>query len=570
MKIFFKRIIWLTKPYVFSQIAGFCLTLIYTLAVFSSPLVSQYLVDEVIPTESMHKLYFGIFLFTLVCVMQPVFGYFKDIIFLHISESITLGIRNTMFEKVIYAPISFFEQAKKGEIISRILSDGRAASDFITNFFVLIIKNLLLIILVIGGMFYISPVITLIILLMVVCFLFLNWKIGRRFIALSQRSQINSDAICTTVNQMADSVVTIKAFSAEKATINKYNEVIKKTFKDNKSIGYLSTLLNNLSTVVVVLSLGIIYGMGSIGVMRGELTLGEVVALGLYFQLLVQPLYELVGSQTSLRKTIPVFDRIYEYFDMEAETLVNLAFPEVFDGMTIKDISFSYSDGTKALSGVNMQFPSKGLIAFIGQSGSGKSTLVKIILGFYRPEQGEIFLNNSDMLGIGVETLRQNISYVSQDINLFNMSIIENLHCGNELATTDEITDVCKKLGLHEKIISLADSYDTLITERVNLSGGEMQRLAIARALLKRPKIFILDEPTSFLDIDNEIRIKDIIEEISRECLVIVIAHRLTTIADANKIYSFHNGQVQEVVETEKDKLFTEKILNNGMLMEYV
>lgn len=556
MKTLLKRIIGLTKPHLFFQIAGFLLTLIYTMAIFASPLVSQYLVDEVIPTESMHKLYYGIILFTLVCVLQPVFGYFKDIIFLHISESITLEIRKTMFEKVIYAPMSFFEQVKKGEIISRIISDGRAASDFITNFFVLVIKNLLLIVLVIGGMFYISPSITLIILLMFTGFLLLNWGIGKRFVNLSQRSQMNSDAICTTVNQMTDSVVTIKAFLAEQPTLDKYNDVITKTFKDNKSIGYLSTLLNNLSTIVVVLSLGVIYGMGSLGVMRNELTLGEVVALGLYFQLLVQPLYELVGSQTSLRKTMPVFDRIYEYFDIQGEMLDDVAFPQVLDGINIKDLYFSYADGTRALSNVNMQLPSSGVVAFIGQSGSGKSTLVKLLLGFYRPERGHISFNEINLLEIDVEALRGKISYVSQDINLFNMSISKNLRCGNENASSLEITDICKKLGLHEKIMSLPDAYETLISERVNLSGGEMQRIAIARALLKKPSIFILDEPTSFLDINNEIRIREIIEEISKDCLVIVIAHRPTTIKNAKITFVFQNGEVREVNEIEKKCFF--------------
>ncbi len=159
---------------------------------------------------------------------------------------------------------------------------------------------------------------------------------------------------------------------------------------------------------------------------------------------------------------------------------------------------------------------------------------------------GDIKIGGKSIYEIGVNSLREKISFVPQDIELLNTSIKENIKCGKMNASDEEIIDICKKLKLHEKIMSLPQGYDTIITERVNLSGGEKQRIAIARALIKHPQIFILDEPTSALDLENETIIREIIENLSRECTVIVVAHRITTIVNADKIFVFDNGRVVE------------------------
>ncbi|WP_084424675.1 ATP-binding cassette domain-containing protein [Caloramator sp. ALD01] len=170
----------------------------------------------------------------------------------------------------------------------------------------------------------------------------------------------------------------------------------------------------------------------------------------------------------------------------------------------------------------------------------------QLLLGFYKPLYGDIKIGGKSIYEIGVNSLREKISFVPQDIELLNTSIKENIKCGKMNASDEEIIDICKKLKLHEKIMSLPQGYDTIITERVNLSGGEKQRIAIARALIKHPQIFILDEPTSALDLENETIIREIIENLSRECTVIVVAHRITTIVNADKIFVFDNGRVVE------------------------
>ncbi len=565
MKLLVKRIVSLIKKYLAMEVIGFVFTVLYAIAAFGSPIVSKYLIDEVIPTNTINKLYIGLGIFFIVCVSQPLIGYFKDILFLNITESVTYDIRERLFSKIINAPMKFFDSINKGDIVSRVINDGRSASQFITNFFVIFIKNILMIAVIAIGMLYLSIKLTVIVGVLFLIFFLINWLISKKFNKLSREQQQNYDLMCTNITQMAECIVTIKAFTSEEIFVEKYKSVLTKTFKANKKIMSLNILLNNLTNILVVLSLCVIYGLGALSVMEGTMTLGTVIAMGLYFQLLVQPVYELLGNNIELQKTIPIFDRIYEYFDMENEKYKR-GYSEKLNGdITIENLFFSYkSDGIESLRNINLKIQNKGLIALVGHSGAGKSTLVKLILKLYKPSSGRILIGNKDINEIEANVLRDNISFVSQDIDLFNSSIKRNIMCGNKDIKEEEIIEICKRLKLHEKVMTLPDGYDSVITERVNLSGGEKQRLAIARALVKNPPIFIFDEPTSALDHENENIIRETMEEIAKNHLVIVIAHKITTIVNADNIYVFEKGQV---VESGKHDML---IKNNSIYSDFV
>ncbi len=550
MKSIRGKIFDLIKPYLIWQIIGFVLTIIYAVTVFASPLVSRYLIDEVIPAHSLEKLYFGIIVFCLVLLSQPIVGYIKDIVFLHVTENIVLDIRKRLFNKLLLAPLSFFNRSTKGEIISRVVNDGKEAGEFISDFFIIAVKNIILIVLIIAGMLYLSISLTMIVILVISFFSFLNFKLSKKLTSLSSDVQRNRDRMCTTVNQTINSIMTVKAFLLEKKERQKYGDVLEKTFKDNLRIWFLAIILNNVSQIIVILSLCVIYGLGSIFVMRNRLTLGDVVALGLYFQLMVQPVKEILANNIELRKNIPIFNRIYEYLEMESEYKED-GKKECINNLgeiVIKDLGFVYEDGTEVLSEVNMVFPPRGLVAFIGASGSGKSTLVKLLLGLYKPTSGDIYVNGLSIEKIDLKTLREQISIVTQEMEFFNDSIKENIRCGKSDATDGEIEELCKKLKIHKKILLLPLGYDSVLMETVNLSGGEKQRLAMARALIKNPSVFIFDEPTSALDKENEARIREIIEAIAKERLVIVIAHKASTIVNADLIYVFEDKRVVKVL----------------------
>ncbi len=319
--------------------------------------------------------------------------------------------------------------------------------------------------------------------------------------------------------------------------------------------------MNSISNGIMIASLSIVYGMGSLLVMDGKITIGTVVAMGLYFQLLVQPIYELLNSNIDIHTIVPIFNRINEYINLKAER-VNKENNELsfLKEIEFKDVSFKYNNGSQAIDNINFKLPSKGIFAIVGDSGAGKSSLIKLLSAFYDSYQGEIKINEKELKEYGAKDIRKVISLVSQDIELVNESIKNNIKMGRDIKDS-KIREVVKSLNLEKTIEKLELGYDTIVNERANLSGGEKQRLSIARALVKESLIYIFDEPTAALDTINEKRVKDILEELSKEKLVIIITHNLSLLNKAQCIYTIKQGEIVEEGDyeylTRKDSYFS-------------
>lgn len=558
----FKQIINLIKPYIKSQLMGFILTILFSITVAASPIASKYLIDTVIPSNSYTILCRGLLIFFIVCVLQPIFGYLKDVVLLGISEKITLDIKNNLLNKVINAKMSYFDEINSGEIISRIMNDSREVGEFLTNIFIVLIKNIFILIIALIGMFYLSVSITLTVVIELTIFLLFNLRISKKFQIMSLEIQKSTDKIYSIINQIVTNIMTIKSLNSETEFIKKYKSTTIENYKISKKMRLLSSLFNNMANVIVICSICIIYGLGSVKVIQKSLTIGDIIALGLYFQTIVQPVYELINSNIQIKKIKPVLERINQLNNIDQELKDEKTYLDEIKKINIEDVKFSYGD-KEILNNINISFPEKGFIGIIGPSGSGKSTLVKLLLGFYNVNEGKILIDNTIINCIDVNWLRKCISYVSQDTELFNMSIIDNIRISNPNISETEIFEVCDKLQLHEKISRLPKGYDTIITERVNLSGGEKQRLSIARSLLRKSNIFIFDEPTSSLDSVNENIVADLINELSKENLVILIAHRVTTLSNADMIYKLESENLKAT------SLLKDKILDNELQVIY-
>ncbi|MCU9813023.1 ABC transporter ATP-binding protein/permease [Paraclostridium sp. AKS81] len=211
----------------------------------------------------------------------------------------------------------------------------------------------------------------------------------------------------------------------------------------------------------------------------------------------------------------------------------------------MKNVSFKYKNGSHALNNINLKLPSKGIFAIVGDSGAGKSSLIKLLSAFYNSYDGEISINKKELKSYGVSDIRSVISLVSQDIELLNKSIKDNIKMGRDIEEI-QIKEVIEKLNLEETINKLELRYETIINERINLSGGEKQRISIARALVEDSLVYIFDEPTAALDTINEKRVKDILEELSKKRLVIIVTHNLSLLNKADCIYTMKNGEIVE------------------------
>ncbi|WP_434293478.1 ABC transporter ATP-binding protein [Clostridium botulinum] len=539
--------VWeVAKQYKGKELIGLIFTILYTVAIFISPLASRYLVDSVIPSNSIYKLKIGILIFFGGCICQPIFGYLKDRVFMGISQNMTIMFREKMFNKVIDAPMEFFDGCSNGAIVSRISNDGRSVSEFITNFFVIVVKNIVLIIMIIIGMLMLSKEITLMVIFLYAIYFFINWKISRKFNPMSKSIQESYDQICIKINRSVGSINTIKAFNQEEKVKREFKEIIKKNYINNLKFRKLSMLMNSISNGIMIASLSIVYGIGSLLVMDGKITIGTVVAMGLYFQLLVQPIFELLNSNIDIHTIVPIFNRINEYINLKTER-VNKENNELsfLKEIEFKNVSFKYNNGSQAINNISFKLPSKGIFAIVGDSGAGKSSLIKLLSAFYDSYGGEIKINEKELKEYGAKDIRKVISLVSQDIELVNESIKNNIKMGRDIKDS-EIKEVVKSLDLEKTIEKLELGYDTIVNERANLSGGEKQRLSIARALVKESLIYIFDEPTAALDTINEKRVKDILEELSKEKLVIIITHNLSLLNKAQCIYTIKQGEIVE------------------------
>lgn len=516
----------LMKPYWKYEILGFFLTILFTITVYLIPKASKILIDDVIPTNSTKVLSQGLILFTSICLAQPIVSYLKDRIFLLLTEKITYSIREKLFHNIIYSQFEFLDGAKGGNLISIITNDGRGASDFISRVYAILLKNALLVILIIIGMIVTSFEITLVVLLTFTVFYLISLLFGKRLRKLSMDVQMNYDELCTFIDQTNTSIITIKSNGQEANIENRYQSIISKMKNTNLEIGVLRNFISNITSASIIMCLAVIYGMGALNVMNGILTLGEVVELGLYFQLLEQPFFELLNLGINTNVIIPIFERIEKFEQLESEDIGEYEGKLDFECLHIDDIRFRYmEDQIEVLKGVSLSLPRHGLVSITGESGAGKTTFVKLLLGMYQPTAGEIKFDDMSIHDITLNTLRSNISYVPQNPEILNDTIRNNIIYGKDNISEDSIMRICKMLKLHDKIMSLPNQYDSVVTEKVNLSGGEKQRLAIARALLKKAPIMIFDEPLSALDPDNRSVVKDIINSISKDTLTLVISH---------------------------------------------
>ncbi|MCI8746496.1 MAG: ABC transporter ATP-binding protein [Lachnospiraceae bacterium] len=551
-KKLFINIVRLTKMNLKLQLSGFIIIIIYSIIILLSPAASGYLIDKTFAANNISDMLSGISIFCIAIILQPIIGFLKDIIYTNIVLNLNLHNSLLLFKKIIYAPLNFFDNTKKGEIISKIINDTSEISSFVSSFFSILLKNLILTILIIFCMFYISIKITIIILFLLLILFIINKKLNDKIEGLSLEVAENKDLIYSNVEQAISCIVTIKCFCNENMIINNYKFLLKKSLKKIKRKQILATIIKNFSTLIVMISLSLIYFIGCIDVLYGNLSVGNVISLGLYYQLIMNPLFEIVNCIIDMNSIKPIFKRFNDLEQMKDESQENY-YDEInklncTNDIHIQHVNFKYRNKI-VLENICLDIPEKGYIGIIGKSGTGKSTLIKLLTGFYEPSSGKISIGHINIKELGCNNLRKKIALVPQDIKLFNSSIIDNFIYANKNLTYEEIIDLCKKVNMHEKIMSTDKKYETIINEIANISGGEKQRIGIAMALAKEASIIILDEPTSALDFFNEKLIVKLLKEVSKEKLIIIISHKKNTLNCADKIFSLENSKISEVIK---------------------
>ena len=524
----------------------FLTSMLYTFLGIISSFYFKFLVDYVLKDKlvtTLNILIIGVIMLEIIKIFLSIF---RGFLLMFLGQRIDVSILFGYYNHMIRLPMKFFSSRKAGEIISR-FSDADNINDTVAETVLSLMLDVIMS--VVGGiivyfqnqyLFFISVVLLLLYTIIVFSFKGILKKVNRE--VLENNSQMTSLVI-----QSINGMETIKTYNLEKRiqdeTEFKYLKVLKSSLKRTK----IGIFLGTLSEIVELLGNMAIIWIGSMQVINGKLTLGEMMVFNTLLGYFTEPVKNLIGLQPTIQTAMVSADRLGEVIDLDIEQKDERIIPDNLKGdIEIKNLDFRYGTREQILKNINMKIKKGEKIALVGESGSGKTTLAKLFLKFFDFEKGEININDFNIKDIDITFLREKISYISQDIFLFNNTIKENLML-NETIKMEEVIEMAKKINAYDFINQLPQRFNYVIEENgANLSMGQKQRLSILRALLKKPDILIMDEATSNLDTITENIIQNTLNNLDMEMTIIIIAHRLSTIRMCDRIYVLDKGEIIE------------------------
>lgn len=455
-------------------------------------------------------------------------------------------LRNACIEKINALPVKTLDSHPKGDILSRITNDIDAISNAMQQTFMNVISGVLMVCLAIFMMFRVNLVMTLCVLVIIP----ISYVIIKKIAKVSQKSfDIHQRALgelSANVTESFSGYNEIILFGKQEESVKKFEKINENIRETAYKAQFLSYLMSPLLSLLTYLAIGVVSVIGTIYAIGGIITVGQLQAFVRFIWQVNEPLTQVSQLSSQIQSALSAMDRIHEFIEYEEETDVEVK-EMVFDGnVEFKDIRFGYGK-KEVLHGVSLEAKKGETVAIVGPTGSGKTTIVNLLMRFYDPNSGSIVIDGIDSININRRTLRDNIGMVLQDTWLFTGSIRENIRFSKPDATDEEIENACKYANADEFISTLPNGYDTVIDEEAdNISQGEKQLLTIARAILKDPKVLILDEATSSIDTKTEKNIQDAMDYLMEGRTSFIIAHRLSTIKNADKILVLKDGNIIE------------------------
>ncbi|MGN6533545.1 MAG: ABC transporter ATP-binding protein [Ginsengibacter sp.] len=483
-------------------------------------------------------------------ILKNIFLYLSIYILTPIRNHIVNDMRTSMFEKILHLPVGYFNDQKKGDIMSRLTNDLSDVETSSVNLLESLFREPVTILIFLCYMIVLSPQLTLFLMLLLPVAGFIIGRIGRSLKKQSTMLQEKLAAILSTIEETLSGIRVIKAFNAEKKQFNKFtvenNELLhikNKAIRKRDSASPVSEVLG-VTAIVCVLWYG-----GRLVLNNTFLDPGDFLAYILIFSQIIQPLKNLSAASYNIRKGAASVERIEHLIneDVVIREINNPVTLQSFNqSIEFKNVSFSYQDKV-ILDDINLKIEKGKTVALVGSSGAGKSTLADLIPRFHDTVKGELLIDGINIKNYSLESLRNQMGIVTQEPILFNDTIANNISLGMEHATKEEIMTAAKIANANQFIMQKENGYETTIGERGNkLSGGEKQRVTIARAVLKNPPVLILDEATSSLDTESEKLVQDAINKLMNNRTSIVIAHRLSTIRHADEIIVLQKGKIVE------------------------
>ncbi len=550
-----KRILSYLKPYWLQFTFVFIAILLSAVVGLLPSIITGKIVDQALINKDMALLVRLLLMAFVTLAASQIVGVLESYINSWISQRIIFDMKNQMYRHLQYMPHSFFTTEKQGDIITRMNTDISGVSTVISNTLSNVVSNLATVITTLVALFTMSWRLAIVGIVIIPLLILPTKRVGKQQWKIRSDSQAKNDEMNQLINESLSisGSVLVKLFTREEKEYDRFvkvnSELTALNLKERRSGSWFRVVMGMFTQVGPLL----IYFAGGyliISRMDENLTVGTITAMVALINRLYRPVQDLLNIQVEFTRSLALFSRIFDYFDMKSSIVSppNGAKPDVTCMDIVYDhVAFAYDPEVPILKDVNFTVPGGKMYAIVGPSGSGKSTVVNLIPRLYDVLEGAVRIGNTDVRDFDLSYLRSNIGVVTQETYLFNGTIKENLLYAKEDATDEELIEACKCASIHEFIINQPDGYETVVGNRgLKLSGGEKQRLSIARVILKDPKILILDEATSALDSISENAIQDALEMLMKGRTSIVIAHRLSTILKADSILVVKDGVIAE------------------------
>ena len=505
-------------------------------------------IKEIFENKNKQMLYLipAAIVFTFIIKAFSIYG--TRIITIKVGIKIIKNIQTLMAQKFLLSDISHITKKHSGKYLSNFTNDTTILFTVLTGVVVTLFKETFTLIALLALMFYHDWQLSLLAMIMIPVAAISSKNIGKKMGKKVHVSLEASDKFMKFLSEIIKGSWLIKIYQKEEDELKKISMIIDERFKAIRKVEQTRLGAGPIMEIISAIAIAIVVFFAGYRSMQGAITLGEFVSFLAALMLAYQPVKALAGINVGIQEGITAAKRIYEIIDQKNEIYNDEKAPSLkLKNATLefKNISFTYPDGTHALKNLFAKIEGGKKLGLVGISGSGKTTFLNLIPRFFNLKHGTILIDDQNINNINLNSLRKEISIVSQDVILFDDTIRSNILYGNASASDDEIINACKFAAAQEFIEKLPNKYETIIGENgIKLSGGQKQRLSIARAILKDSPIILLDEATSSLDSESEAVIQKAIENLTKNKTAIIIAHRLSTIMNCDKILVFDSGQI--------------------------
>ncbi len=546
----YKRFIKYAMPYKIRFVWSMVCMGIYSAVAALLVYLSKSIMDGVFVGKDIKILALLVISMPIIYAIKGLADYGRCYFLNYVAQNAIKDLRQDLCVKLLSLSHDFYVKNTSSKIMSRITNDINALQLALEKVPPTIIRDSLVIIGMIGGLFYLHWKYAFIIIVVLPVLGLPLVQFARKLKKASKDSMIQISEIYTSLQEILSGFSVIKSFCKEEHEEKRFTVNNKEYYNVQQRITRVDARTTPVMEFLSMTGVAVILWFGGKDVINGVWTLGDFTAFILAITQMYQPIKNFAQLNSTIQKALAGSERVFEILD-EKPSIIDLPNAKELNSFSkdivYKNVDFSYEEGKPILKGINIDIKKGQTVAFVGSSGSGKSTIANLVLRFYDVDNGEILVDGINIKNLTLSSLRDKIGVVSQDVFLFNDTVKYNISYGKMDATDEEIENAAKAANAHKFISKMPNGYNTLIGERgIKLSGGEKQRIAIARAMLKNPPILVLDEATSALDSESEKLVQEAIETLMKNRTVILIAHRLSTVINADKIVVIDKGCVAE------------------------